>query len=67
MTAIIVSCLVALLITQFAHWKISLHMVGITGAITTLGLVMGSPFFLLAPFAVIVGWARWRVHAHTLL
>lgn len=64
-TAMITSFVVALMITQFARWKISLHLIGITGAIITLGLVVEPHLFFLAPLILLVGWARWQVHAHT--
>ena len=59
----LISCIIALIMTQF--WKISLHVVGITGAITLLGLLGGPLFFLLSPLVLLVSWARWRVEAHT--
>jgi hypothetical protein len=64
-TAMIASFVVALMITQLARWKISLHLIGMTGAIITLGLVVGPLLFSLAPLILLVGWARWLVHAHT--
>jgi hypothetical protein len=66
-TAMIVSIVVALMITQVARWKISLHLIGMTGAVITLGLIVGPLLFFLAPLILLVGWARWMVHAHTLL
>ncbi len=48
------------------YWKISLHLVGIAGAIVGLSLVFGPVFLWLSPLVVLVGWARWRVHAHTI-
>jgi hypothetical protein len=62
-TAMITTCVIALVITQF--WKISLHVVGMAGAVTILGLVVGPLLFLLSPLVLLVGWARWRVEAHT--
>ena len=57
----------ALMITQLARWKISLHLIGITGAVITMGLIVGPLLFLLAPLILLVGCARWLVRAHTLL
>lgn len=54
---------VATVITQY--WKISLHLVGMAGAVTTFTLVFGAPFLLLSPLVVLVAWARWKVGAHT--
>jgi membrane-associated phospholipid phosphatase len=63
MTAVIVVLLLATLITRF--WKISLHLVGVTGAVTAYTLLFGPLFLVLSPLVVCVGWARWRVGAHT--
>ncbi len=63
MTAVIVVLLLATLITRF--WKISLHLVGITGAVTAYTLLFGPLFLFLSPLVLLVGWARWRVGAHT--
>jgi hypothetical protein len=66
-TAMITSMVVALMITQLARWKISLHLIGMTGAIITLGIIVGTLLFFLAPLILLVGWAGWLVRAHTLL
>lgn len=64
--AVIVALSVATLITKF--WKISFHLVGMAGAVTVFGIILGPLFwFLLAPLVFVVGWARWKVHAHTIL
>jgi hypothetical protein len=55
----------ALLVTQLARWKISLHLIGITGTVLTLALLVSPNFYWCAPLIVLVGWARWRVGAHT--
>jgi membrane-associated phospholipid phosphatase len=47
------------------RWKISLHLVGITGAVTVLALLFGSLALILTPLVPLVGWARWQVRAHT--
>lgn len=65
MTAVIVACSISLLITRY--WKISLHLVGIAGAVTVCVLMFGVLFLLLAPLVAIVAWARWQGGAHTLL
>ncbi len=47
------------------RWKISFHLVGAAGAATVLTLLFGPIGLVLIPFVVLVGWARWRVGAHT--
>ncbi|RED66232.1 hypothetical protein [Cohnella lupini] len=64
-TGMLATIVVALLITQWASWKISLHLIGVTGAVLTLGLLISSTLYLLTPLVVVVGWARWRLKAHT--
>lgn len=64
-TGTIGSILIALIITQIARWKISLHLIGITGAVIALGLGVSPSLFVLSPLVLLVGWARWLVHAHT--
>jgi len=56
----------ALLVTQLARWKISLHLIGVTGTVLTLALLLTPLAYWLAPLIVLVGWSRWRVGAHTL-
>jgi membrane-associated phospholipid phosphatase len=63
MTGVIVVLLIATIITRF--WKISLHVVGIAGAVTVCVLLFGPRLLLLAPLVAIVAWARWQVGAHT--
>jgi len=55
----------ALLVTQLARWKISLHLIGFTGAVLTLALLVTPRAYGLVPLIAVVGWARWRVRAHT--
>jgi hypothetical protein len=62
-TAVIVALLLSTIITRF--WKISLHLVGIAGAVTVFVLLFGPLLLLLTPLVVLVAWARWRVDAHT--
>ena len=64
-TAVIVVLVIATVVTRF--WKISLHLVGIAGAVTAFVLMFGPLFLFLSPLVVLVGWARWQVRAHTLL
>jgi membrane-associated phospholipid phosphatase len=63
LSAIFLGGIITLLITR--HWKISMHLVGMAGSATVLSLVYGPIFLLLAPLVLLVGWARWRVGAHT--
>jgi membrane-associated phospholipid phosphatase len=62
---IFVGGVITLLITRY--WKISMHLVGIAGSTTVLTVVYGPIFLLLTPLVILVGWARWRLGAHTLL
>lgn len=64
-TAVVVILLIATTITHFAQWKISLHLVGIAGAVTLLCLLFGPALLAGTPLIVLVGWARWKVGAHT--
>jgi hypothetical protein len=61
----LVAIALATAITTF--WKISLHLVGMAGAVTIFCLIFGPRAALLTPLVVIVAWARWKVGAHTLL
>ena len=65
LAAIVISFAAALAITQLARWKISLHLIGVTGAVTTLVALFGPPLLALAPLVALVGWSRWKVNAHT--
>lgn len=47
------------------RWKISFHLVGAAGAATVLTLLFGPVGLVLIPFVALIGWARWRVGAHT--
>src|SRR5260370_31737809 len=64
-TAVIVALAITLIITKY--WKISLHLVGMAGAVTVCVLLFGPRFLFLSPLVALVGWARWKVRAHTLL
>jgi hypothetical protein len=65
--ASVVAVLVAgvLTLASTTRWKISLHLVGITGAVTVLVLLFGPLALVLTPLVPLVGWARWQVRAHT--
>jgi len=63
MTASLVALGIATMVTKF--WKISLHLVGIAGAVTVFCVMFGPWYLFLSPLVVLVGWARWRVRAHT--
>jgi hypothetical protein len=65
--ASLISLVFATAITQLLKYKLSLHMIGITGAVTTCWLLFSPVFLLCAPLIILVGWARWKVHAHTFL
>jgi hypothetical protein len=63
--AVLIGAALAMAITHGARWKISLHVAGISGAVTVLTLLFGWPALLLAPLVPLVGWARWQLGAHT--
>jgi hypothetical protein len=52
-------------ITHGARWKVSLHLVGSGGRPTMFVLLVGPILLVLTPLVALVGWARWRVGAHT--
>jgi hypothetical protein len=62
--AVIVACGISLIVTNY--WKISLHLVGMTGAVTVFVLLFGPWLLVLSPLVLLVGWARWQVRAHTI-
>jgi hypothetical protein len=62
-----VSLALALAITQLARYKVSLHMAGMTGSVAVCILLVSPWFVLLSPLILLTGWARWQVHAHTVL
>lgn len=61
----LVALVLAAAITSF--WKISLHLVGMAGAVTVFCIMLGPRAALLTPLVAIVAWARWKVGAHTLI
>jgi hypothetical protein len=67
MLATVLASLMALAIATGVtqYWKISLHVVGITGTATILTLLFGIVAGIVYPLVLIVAWARWRVRAHT--
>src|SRR4051794_40802091 len=46
-------------------WKVSIHAIVVTGAVTILVFVFGLPLLLSAPLVPLVCWARIAVRAHT--
>jgi len=57
-------------LTMFAIssvWKISLHMVGVSGFSTALVFVFGLPASIAFLSLPLVGWARWHRRKHTLV
>lgn len=65
-TAALLALGIATIITHFGKWKISLHLVGVSGSVTVIYWLAGPIFLCLAPLIVLVGWARWKVQGHTL-
>ncbi len=63
--SMILALAIALGVTQLARYKVSLHMLGITGAVLACWLFFGPLYLLLSPLILLVGWARWKVRAHT--
>jgi hypothetical protein len=47
-------------------WKISAHTAAIAGPATAVGYVLGWPGHVIWLLALPVGWARWKLKAHTL-
>lgn len=47
------------------QWKISAHLMGLTGPLTLLVLAYGIPVLLAFPVVVVLGWARIHLKAHT--
>jgi membrane-associated phospholipid phosphatase len=60
---IMIGGIITLIIT--IRWKISMHMVGISGSVTVLTLLFGPWMLILSPLVALVGWARIQVKAHT--
>lgn len=67
LAASFVSFALATLITQVAHYKISLHVDSAAGAVTVCCLLGGPYFLALSPLVVLIAWARWKLEAHSAL
>ncbi len=65
MLALIYACLGITMFTISNFWKISLHMVGVSGFATLLTFVFGFPAAWTFLFLPLVGWARWYRKKHT--
>lgn len=63
--AMVAALLVAVPITVFLHWGISIHALVAAGTSVALCVVFGPVLALTAPVAVAVGWARVRLGEHT--
>ena len=48
------------------RWKISAHMMGFTGPVVFLFPLVGWTLLILLPLAILLGWARITLRAHTL-
>lgn len=48
------------------RWKISAHMMGLTGPLVFLWPVLGAELLWLLPVVVLLGWARLTLRAHDL-
>lgn len=64
-TAALLSLACAIAITSLLRFKISLHMVGSAGAVTICTVMFGPLLLVLSPLVVLIGWARWKVRAHS--
>jgi hypothetical protein len=62
---VVIGVLIATAITHGLRWKVSLHLGGIAGSVTVFVLLFGTVLLVLSPLVALVGWARWRVGAHT--
>ena len=58
-------CLGATMFTISSFWKISLHMVGVSGFSTALVFVFGTPALVAFVSLPLVAWARWQRRKHT--
>ncbi|GHP00901.1 hypothetical protein KSF_109480 [Reticulibacter mediterranei] len=65
--AALICVAIATAITEMLRFKISLHMIGSAGAVTTCVLLFGPLLLFLVPLVILIGWARWHVRAHTVL
>jgi len=62
---VVIGVVIAMAITHGARWKVSLHLGGIAGSVTVFVLLFGPLLLVLTPLVALVGWARWRVGAHS--
>jgi hypothetical protein len=62
---VVIGMVIAMAITHSARWQVSLHLGGIAGSVTDFVLIFGPILLVLTPLVALVGWARWRVGAHT--
>jgi hypothetical protein len=58
-------CLGATMFAISSFWKISLHMVGVSGFSAALLFVFGAPAWLAFLSVPLVAWARWQRRKHT--
>ena len=65
LVAVIVSFVLATLITHMAKYKISLHIDSAADAVTVCCLLASPVFLALSPLVVLIAWARWKLEAHT--
>lgn len=63
--SVVIGVVIAMAITHGLRWKVSLHLGGIAGSVTVFVLLFGPLLLVLTPLVALVGWARWRVGAHT--
>jgi hypothetical protein len=63
--SVVIGVVIAMAITHGARWKVSLHLGGIAGSVTVFVLLFGPILLVLTPLVALVGWARWRVSAHS--
>lgn len=42
------------------------EIVGMAGMVTAFVFLLGPYSLVLSPLVLLVGWARWKVHAHTI-
>jgi hypothetical protein len=61
--AVLIADVLTLAITT--RWKISVHLVGMTGAVTVMLILYGWVALPLVVLVPLVAWARWEVRAHT--
>ena len=65
MASVVIGVVIPMAITHGARWKVSLHLGGIAGSVSVFVLLVGPVPLVLTARLALVGWARWRVGAHT--